>query len=81
MPINPFSGYHTELADLPNSVPLDSVKHYEDYIARLQQFPRVLSQTIEVLRHGMKDRLTPVRFLIEKNTRPVSRHLLMRIPS
>jgi uncharacterized protein (DUF885 family) len=66
MPINQFSGIHTELADLPNSVPLDSVKHYEDYIARLHQFPRVLSQTIEVLRYGMKDRLMPVRFLIEK---------------
>jgi uncharacterized protein (DUF885 family) len=66
MPINQFSGIHTELADLPNSVPLDSVKHYEDYIARLHQFPRVLSQTIEVLRYGMKDSLMPVRFLIEK---------------
>jgi uncharacterized protein (DUF885 family) len=66
MPINQFSGIHTELADLPNSVPLDSVKHYEDYIARLHQFPRVLSQTIEVLRYGMKNRLMPVRFLIEK---------------
>ncbi len=66
MPINQFSGIHTELADLPNSVPLDSVKHYEDYIARLHQLPRVLSQTIEVLRYGMKDRLMPVRFLIEK---------------
>jgi uncharacterized protein (DUF885 family) len=66
MPINQQNGVHTDLADLPLSVPLDSVKHYEDYIARLHQIPRVLSQTTEVLRAGMKDKLMPVRFLIEK---------------
>jgi uncharacterized protein (DUF885 family) len=42
------------------------VKHYEDYIARLHQVPRVLSQTTEVLRAGMRDNLMPVRFLMEK---------------
>ena len=54
------------LADLPLSVPFDSVKHYEDYIARLHQIPRVLTQTTEVLRAGMKDKLMPVKFLLEK---------------
>jgi uncharacterized protein (DUF885 family) len=66
MPINQQNGVHTSLADLPLSVPFDSVKHYEDYIARLHQIPRVLTQTAEVLRAGMKDKLMPVRFLLEK---------------
>jgi len=66
MPINQQNGIHTSLADLPQSVPLDSVKYYEDYIARLQQIPRALTQTTEVLRAGMKDNLMPVRFLLEK---------------
>jgi uncharacterized protein (DUF885 family) len=66
MPINQQNGIHTSLADLPLSVPFDSVKHYEDYIARLHQIPRVLTQTTEVLRSGMKDKLMPVRFLAEK---------------
>jgi uncharacterized protein (DUF885 family) len=66
MPISQFSGIHTGLADLPLSVPLTSVKQYEDYLARLHQIPRVLSQTTEVLRAGMKDNLMPVRFLLEK---------------
>jgi len=66
MPVNQFNGVHTSLADLPLSVPLDSVKHYEDYVGRLHQIPRVLSQTTEVLRAGMKDKLMPVRFLLEK---------------
>jgi uncharacterized protein (DUF885 family) len=66
MPINTQMGIHTNLADLPLAVPLDSVKHYEDYIARLHQIPRALSQVTEVLRAGMKDKLMPVRFLAEK---------------
>jgi len=66
MPINQQNGIHTSLADLPLSVPLDSVRHYEDYIARLHQIPRVLGQTTEVLRAGMQDKLMPVRFLLEK---------------
>ena len=66
MPVNQQIGIHTTLADLPLAVPFDSVKHYEDYISRLHQIPRVLSQTTEVLRAGMKDKLMPVRFLIEK---------------
>jgi uncharacterized protein (DUF885 family) len=66
MPVNQFNGVHTSLADLPLSVPLDSVKHYEDYVARLHQIPRAFSQTTEVLRAGMKDNLMPVRFLLEK---------------
>jgi uncharacterized protein (DUF885 family) len=66
MPVSQQNGIHTALADLPLSMPFDSVKHYEDYIARLHQIPRVLSQTTEVLRAGMKDKLMPVRFLLEK---------------
>ena len=56
MPINQQGGIHTSLADLPLSVPLDSVQHYEDYIARLHQIPRVLQQTTEVLRAGDEGR-------------------------
>jgi uncharacterized protein (DUF885 family) len=66
MPINTQGGIHTNLADLPLAVPLDSVKHYEDYVARLRQIPRALGQMTEVLRAGMKDKLMPVRFIAEK---------------
>jgi uncharacterized protein (DUF885 family) len=63
MPINQQNGVHTSLADLPLSVPLDSVQHYEDYIARLQQIPRALDQTTEVLRQGEKDGLMPPKLI------------------
>ncbi len=66
MPISSMGGIHTSLADLPLSVPLDSVKHYEDYIARLRQVPEAFLQTEELLLAGRKDHLMPVDFLIAK---------------
>ncbi|MGA7380576.1 MAG: DUF885 domain-containing protein [Terriglobales bacterium] len=66
MPISQMQGIHNSLADLPNSVPLDSVQHYEDYIARLHQIPRAFEQTIDALRQGEKDGLMPVRVLLEQ---------------
>jgi uncharacterized protein (DUF885 family) len=66
MPINQQNGIHTTLADLPLSMPFNSVKHYEDYVARLHQIPHVFTQTMEVLRAGIKDHLMPVRFIAEK---------------
>jgi len=66
MPVSQMDGPCTHLADLPLAIPLDSVQRYQDYIARLQQIPRVFDQTREVLRAGLKDQLMPVRFLLEK---------------
>jgi uncharacterized protein (DUF885 family) len=66
MPVSQMQGIHNSLGDLPNSVPLDSVKHYEDYVARLRQIPRAFEQTIEVLRQGEKDGMMPVRILLEQ---------------
>jgi uncharacterized protein (DUF885 family) len=66
MPISQIQGTHNHLADLPNRVPLDTVEHYQDYIARLRQIPRALEQTIDVLRQGEKDGLTPPRILLEQ---------------
>lgn len=66
MPINQQSGVHTRLADLVNGMPFDSVPHYQDYISRLHQIPRVLEQTTEVMRQGIKDGLMPPKLVVEK---------------
>jgi uncharacterized protein (DUF885 family) len=66
MPVSQMNGPHVDLADLPLAVPLDSVKHYEDYVARLHQISRVFAQTEAVMRAGLKDNLMPVKFLLEK---------------
>jgi uncharacterized protein (DUF885 family) len=66
MPLSQQRGVHTGLADLPLSVPFDTVQQFKDYIARLRQVPRVLDQTAEVMRQGMKDSLMPPKLVVDK---------------
>jgi len=66
MPVNQQNGVHTRLADLPLSVPFDSVQQFQDYISRLHQIPRVFEQTIQVMRQGLKDGLMPAKIVLEK---------------
>jgi uncharacterized protein (DUF885 family) len=66
MPVDQFNGIHLLLAQFVSALPFDSTKHYEDYLARLNQVPRVFDQLIEVLKQGEKDKLMPPRFLLEK---------------
>src|SRR6185437_1152676 len=64
--VNQQNGVHTQLADLSNAMPFDSVPHYQDYISRLHQIPRVLDQTTEVMRQGEKDGLMPPNLALAK---------------
>src|SRR5678816_77565 len=66
MPVDQFNGVQLELAQFPALVPIDSTKHYEDYISRLHKIPVVIDQAIEVLQQGKKEKLMPPRFLLEK---------------
>jgi len=66
MPFDQFNGFHLSLAEMPPLVPVDSVKHYEDYLARLHQIPAALDQAVEKARLGEKDHLMQPKFLLEK---------------
>jgi len=66
MPVSQMQGIHSDLADLPNAVPLDTLKDYDDYVARLHQIPRAFEQTLDVLRQGEKDGLVPPRILLDQ---------------
>jgi uncharacterized protein (DUF885 family) len=66
MPLTQFRGIHTDLADVPRSLPFHSVKDYEDYITQLHEMPLAFEQTVEVLKQGERDGLMPVRFLLEQ---------------
>lgn len=66
MPVDQQSGVHTDLPQLVNIVPFDTVKDYEDYITRLKLMPRLFDQNIVQMRKGMADGLMPPRMLLEK---------------
>jgi uncharacterized protein (DUF885 family) len=66
MPVTQIGGAHLTFAQLLSSLAFDSVKDYEDYIARLWQLPKALDDTMTNMRDGMAAGLMPPRFLLEK---------------
>lgn len=66
MPINPHSGVQLEWVELVSVMPFRDLKDYEDYLSRPHRLPRVIDEVIEVLQQGVKDRLLPPRYLLEK---------------
>ena len=66
MPVNQMGGIHLNAAQLPVLLPFQTVKDYEDYIVRLAKFPKVMDDTIANMRLGLKAKLMPPKFLLEK---------------
>lgn len=66
MPVSQFGGIQIDLPDLVDVLSFESVKDYEDYIARLKATPVLFDQTEIQMRKGMADGLMNPRFLLEK---------------
>ncbi len=66
MPVNQYSGPHTDLIELISVTPFDDVHDYENYISRLRLVPQMFEQVTANMRQGMRDRLMPPRYLLEK---------------
>jgi len=66
MPVDQQNGVQLLLPDVVNVLSFQSVKDYEDYISRLTQAPRLFDETTVQMRKGVRDKLMPPRFLLEK---------------
>ena len=66
MPVNQMDGLHLGLPYVVTLTPFDTVTDYDNYIARLHQVPRAFEQVTANMRQGMKDKLMPPKYLLEK---------------
>jgi uncharacterized protein (DUF885 family) len=66
MPVNQFNGIHIDTPQLVSVLSFESVKDYEDYIARLKQLPRLFEQNIVQMRKGMAEGLMPPKILLDQ---------------
>jgi uncharacterized protein (DUF885 family) len=66
MPVDQMNGVHLDYAAMASQMPFVTEKDYENYLSRLHQIPRVLDQTLEDMRLGLRDHLMPPRYLLEK---------------
>ena len=65
MPFNTFSGFYTSVLSASNGVPMNTVKDYEDYIARLRDVERYFSENIANMREGIRTGFTLPKVVIE----------------
>src|ERR1051326_735137 len=66
MPVSQFIGIHLQAPQLVQLLPFDTVKDYDDYIARLKQFPKAFGDTEIQMRNGMRAKLMPPKYLLVK---------------
>jgi uncharacterized protein (DUF885 family) len=66
MPVNQFSGFHTDLPNLVNDLQFETVKDYDDYIARLKKVPTAFSQITTNMELGIDEGRMPPQYLLEK---------------
>ncbi len=66
MPVSQMDGIHLFAAQLPALLSFTTAKEYDDYVARMRNFPQQIEGTIDFMRRGMRDRLMPPKFLLQK---------------
>ena len=65
-PVSQFGGLHINAPQVVRILPFDTVKDYEDYLARLKQLPLAFEHITELMRHGLADKLVPPKNLLEQ---------------
>ncbi|HEX2092622.1 MAG TPA: DUF885 domain-containing protein [Longimicrobiaceae bacterium] len=73
MPITNREGFHTSFVELGERVPLNTVRDYENYVARLRGFREYARQHVELMRQGVREGLVlPAVVLqgVEETIRP-----------
>jgi uncharacterized protein (DUF885 family) len=58
IPITNREGFHLDFLEAPNKFPLNTVKDYENYIARLNAFRQYTADNVGLMREGLKKGMT-----------------------
>ena len=65
LPISKTGGFHTSYPDLYQFSPFDTVRDYENYIARLEKLRINFDEYIELMRLGLRTGFVPARVTLE----------------
>jgi uncharacterized protein (DUF885 family) len=76
MPITNREGFHTSFPQLPDRVPLSTVKDYENYCARLEGASTYFNQYIEVMRAGVRGGYVLPKVVLEGWEAAVEPHIV-----
>ncbi len=76
MPISGRTGFHIYFPELPDDVPLNTVKDYENYIARLRAFGDYTDGNIELMREGIRQGITQPAVILEGVNSVIQPHIV-----
>ncbi len=76
MPFNADSGFHSGFSRLAKEVPLNTVKDYENYIARMNAWPQLMHEEIVLMRGGLKRGFTVPRATLDGYDTTISAHVV-----
>lgn len=76
MPFNADSGFHADFAQLPADLAFTSVKDYDNYIRRLQAWPRFVGEEIELIRRGLARGMVLPRAVLAGYDKTISSHVV-----
>lgn len=77
MPLNQRGGIQSE-NDLARSLSFDSVQDYEDWISRLNAFPKYMDQTIAAMRRGIAAKIIHPRVVMQRLPAQIKSQLVDR---
>jgi uncharacterized protein (DUF885 family) len=77
VPLNQRGGIQTQ-NELADSLRFQTVKDYEDWIARMNAFPTYMDQTIALLKEGAKARIVLPRVIMERVPAQINKQLAAR---
>ena len=75
LPITNREGFHTDFPQLPERVPLDNTKDYENYCARLEACRTYMGQYVETMRVGVKEGYTLPKVVMEGWETAIDAHI------
>ena len=66
MPVNQMGGIYSDFPELAAQLPFNTVKDYDDWIARLHAIPTAFEQVTANMSLGIQDGRVPPKYLLEK---------------
>lgn len=66
MPVTQLSGFPSEMPQISTRLTFETVKDYDDYIARLKKIPHAFSQIVTNMMLGMDEGRVPPQYLMQK---------------
>jgi len=76
IPLNSDWGFHIAWARMPDNVPLNNLKDYQNYLARLEQIPEVMDQYITLMRLGIKKGMVLPKVVLQGRDASIKTHLV-----